>query len=112
MARPESLTSTGVRAWCAVVAFVISNLCFTALDPPPPLHPFFHAYPPPSHCPASALNIALGKATSQSTTDFGGVSSRAVDGNSRGYFSEDSVTHTGGHGRYAHPEVHVALPLH
>jgi hypothetical protein len=48
---------------------------------------------------AGYTNVALGKATQQSTTDFGGVSGRAVDGNKKGYFSEDSVSHTGGRGR-------------
>ncbi len=40
-------------------------------------------------------NIALGASTSQSSTDFGGVSSRAVDGNTEGdYHASQSVTHT------------------
>jgi F5/8 type C domain len=40
-------------------------------------------------------NIALGKAASQSTTDFGGIASRGNDGNTSGqYFTGSSVTHT------------------
>jgi hypothetical protein len=39
-------------------------------------------------------NIALGKPTSQSSTAGSGVSSRAVDGNTSGRYSDGSVTHT------------------
>ena len=39
-------------------------------------------------------NIALGKSTSQSSTSFGAEASRAVDGNTNGEFSQNSVTHT------------------
>jgi type IV pilus assembly protein PilY1 len=39
-------------------------------------------------------DLASGKPTSQSSTDFGGVSSRAVDGNRDGIFNNNSVTHT------------------
>ncbi|SHJ76445.1 Por secretion system C-terminal sorting domain-containing protein [Reichenbachiella agariperforans] len=39
-------------------------------------------------------NIALGKSTSQSSTAHGGLSSRAVDGNTSGVWSHGSVTHT------------------
>jgi galactose oxidase len=39
-------------------------------------------------------NLALKKATVQSSTDFGGVSSRAVDGNTSGLWNNQSVTHT------------------
>ncbi len=42
------------------------------------------------------VNVALGRTTSQSSTGFGGVSSRAVDGNTSGVFRDDSVTHTVG----------------
>ena len=41
-----------------------------------------------------ATNVALHKSTSQSTTDWGGVSERAVDGNTNGNFGNNSVTHT------------------
>lgn len=47
---------------------------------------------------ANSTNLAQGQPTNQSTTEFGGVSSRAVDGDVRGFFSLDTVTHTGGHG--------------
>ncbi len=39
-------------------------------------------------------NLALGKPTSQSSTGFGGAAARAVDGNTNGVFSNNSVTHT------------------
>ncbi len=39
-------------------------------------------------------NLALNKPTSQSSTDFNGSSSRAVDGNTNGVYSNESVTHT------------------
>ena len=40
------------------------------------------------------VNIALGKPTKQSTTGYGGKSSRAVDGNKDGNFYHYSCTHT------------------
>lgn len=40
-------------------------------------------------------NVALGKPTAQSSTDYGGVSSKAVDGNTSGLYKDNSVTHTG-----------------
>ncbi|WGO98853.1 discoidin domain-containing protein [Saccharophagus degradans] len=43
---------------------------------------------------ASGENIALGKATSQSSTGYEGVSSRAVDGNTGGNWNQGSITHT------------------
>ena len=39
-------------------------------------------------------NLALGKPATQSTTGFGGVPGRAVDGNTSGVYPEGSVTHT------------------
>ena len=39
-------------------------------------------------------NVAKGKKTKQSTTGFGGPASRAVDGNTDGIFSKNSITHT------------------
>ncbi len=39
-------------------------------------------------------NLALGKTTQQSSTAFGGASSRAVDGNTSGIWNQNSVTHT------------------
>src|SRR6266511_3878208 len=44
--------------------------------------------------PGSGGNLAWGKATSQSSTGFGGNSSRGVDGNTNGNWSDNSVTHT------------------
>ena len=40
-------------------------------------------------------NIALGKTATQSSTDFGGVPERAIDGNTSGLYSTGSVSHTG-----------------
>jgi len=45
-----------------------------------------------------STNIAVGKPTSQSTTKYNAVSARAVDNNTNGFFSSDSVTHTDGRG--------------
>ncbi|MGB0386541.1 MAG: lamin tail domain-containing protein [Ardenticatenaceae bacterium] len=39
-------------------------------------------------------NVALGKVATQSSTGFGGVPSRAVDGNPDGVYNNGSVTHT------------------
>ena len=39
-------------------------------------------------------NLALNGSASQSSTAFGGVASRAIDGNTNGTFNDDSVTHT------------------
>jgi galactose oxidase len=41
-----------------------------------------------------ASNLALKKNTSQSSTGYGGISSRAVDGNTSGNYNAQSVTHT------------------
>ena len=40
------------------------------------------------------VNIALGKRATQSSTGFGGVASRAVDGKTDGNYSHHSVSHT------------------
>jgi hypothetical protein len=42
-------------------------------------------------------NLALQKPTKQSSTKFGGESSRAVDGTTNGHYAKLSVTHTAGH---------------
>jgi cytochrome c peroxidase len=39
-------------------------------------------------------NIALGKTTTQSSTAAGGLSARAVDGNTNGVYTNGSITHT------------------
>ncbi|WP_186756224.1 BT_3987 domain-containing protein [Echinicola salinicaeni] len=44
-------------------------------------------------------NIALNKPTSQSSITAGGLSPRAVDGNTNGYWGAGSVTHTAGEGQ-------------
>ena len=44
--------------------------------------------------PGSGGNLAWGKATSQSSTGWGGNSIRGVDGNTNGSWSDNSVTHT------------------
>lgn len=43
-------------------------------------------------------NLALGGVAKQSSTKYSALAGRANDGNVDGYFSRDSVTHTGGHG--------------
>ncbi|MDP5031708.1 carbohydrate-binding domain-containing protein [Paraglaciecola sp.] len=43
---------------------------------------------------ASSGNIAIGKAATQSTTGYGGLASRAVDGSTDGIWVNGSVTHT------------------
>jgi F5/8 type C domain len=40
------------------------------------------------------LNVAQGKVATQSSTDYGGLAGRAVDGNTSGVFSQGSVTST------------------
>lgn len=40
------------------------------------------------------INVALGKPTSQTTTGYGGVAARAVDGNTDGNWGRASCTHT------------------
>ena len=47
---------------------------------------------PTPQCPP--VNVALGQPASQKSTAFGGVSSRAVDGNTNSVFSAGSITHT------------------
>lgn len=47
------------------------------------------------HCiPVANENLAYGKPTSQSTTAYGGLSPRAVDGSFNGQWTNSSVTHT------------------
>jgi len=48
-------------------------------------------------------NLALSGVTTQSTTGFGGVASRAVDGNTDGYFKYGSVTHSAHNTAYNDP---------
>jgi type IV pilus assembly protein PilY1 len=43
---------------------------------------------------SDGTNVAQGKTTSQSSSAYGGVSSRAVDGNTDGTYNNNSVTHT------------------
>ena len=44
----------------------------------------------------SRVNIAVGKVATQSSTGYGGHAPRAVDGNTSGNWSDNSVTHTNG----------------
>lgn len=44
--------------------------------------------------PTAGTNLALGKATTQSSTDHGGSANRAVDGNTSGIWGNGSITHT------------------
>ncbi|MEM6802928.1 MAG: discoidin domain-containing protein [Bacteroidota bacterium] len=48
--------------------------------------------PEPVNCTSS--NLALGKTTKQSSMGWGGVSTRAVDGNREGIYNLGSITHT------------------
>lgn len=50
-------------------------------------------------------NIALHKPTNQSSTAYGGHSSKAVDGVTNGHYGEGSVTHTAGHGATVDPQA-------
>jgi hypothetical protein len=43
---------------------------------------------------ATLINVALDGVASQSSTDFGGSASRAIDDNTSGLWSDRSVTHT------------------
>jgi cytochrome c peroxidase len=43
---------------------------------------------------ATRVNLAAGKAATQSSTGYSGVASRAADGNTNGVYSANSVTHT------------------
>ena len=43
---------------------------------------------------SKTTNLALGKTAEQSSTGYGGVPSRAVDGNTSGVWKQNSVTHT------------------
>ena len=51
-----------------------------------------------------AKNIAFNKTAKQSSTKFGGVASKAVDGITNGHYAQGSVTHTAGH------KTHVVKP--
>ncbi len=53
-------------------------------------------YTPTSTPTPTAPNLAVGQVATQSSTAFGGVAGRAVDGNTNGAFGGGSVTHTGG----------------
>jgi hypothetical protein len=63
-----------------------------------PLTPTAPAKPPVlmSNDKSGLVNIAVGKKTKQSSDAYGGISSRAVDGNVDGDFNHSSVTHTSG----------------
>ncbi|GIG63461.1 hypothetical protein Lfu02_78330 [Longispora fulva] len=47
------------------------------------------------YAPTTSTNVAQGSLASQSSTDYSGAASRAVDGNTDGAFYNGSVTHTG-----------------
>ncbi|MFK8009738.1 MAG: Ig-like domain-containing protein [Saprospiraceae bacterium] len=49
---------------------------------------------PDFSCDSFVENVALGKSTSQKNTSSGGVSSRAVDGDTNGNWGGGSITHT------------------
>ena len=46
------------------------------------------------HSSLAITNVAAGKPTSHISTDYGGIASRAVDGNTDGNMDHGSVTHT------------------
>jgi alpha-L-fucosidase len=46
--------------------------------------------------PTPSVNLAPGKAATQSSDAYGGAASRAVDGNTSGNYFNNSVTHTAG----------------
>ena len=48
--------------------------------------------------PTASSNLAQGRPATQSSTLYGGVAGRAVDGNTDGHYSDSSTTHTAGHG--------------
>ena len=50
--------------------------------------------PTTESCTIGTTNLALGKTATQSTTASGGVSGRAIDGNTDGRWNNGSVTHT------------------
>ena len=50
--------------------------------------------PTPTPVPTQRINVARNKATTQISTGFGGLPSRAVDGNTSGNWALNSVTHT------------------
>ena len=52
-----------------------------------------------------SINMALHKPTQQSSTAYGGLSSKAVDGIRNGHYGSDSVTHTAGHGTTIDPQA-------
>ncbi|MCB1775179.1 MAG: discoidin domain-containing protein, partial [Gammaproteobacteria bacterium] len=58
----------------------LSTVLFSDVGPTPP--------------PNQTGNVALGKAASQSSTGWGGVPARAVDGDTSGVYDQGSVTHT------------------
>jgi len=56
-------------------------------------------------------NLALGKPVEQSTTHYGGVAERAVDGDTNGIWSGGSVTHTLWKGKWGETEPWFKLDL-
>jgi hypothetical protein len=50
--------------------------------------------PTPTNTLSVPINLALNKTATQSSTGYGGVASRAVDGNTNGNFNNNSVAHT------------------
>ncbi|HYN86759.1 MAG TPA: Ig-like domain-containing protein [Pyrinomonadaceae bacterium] len=50
--------------------------------------------PTPAPSPSQTVNLALGKAATQSSTGWGGVATRATDGNTDGNWSRNSVSTT------------------
>jgi len=65
------------------------NILYPPINEPEPVEPV-----EPVNPTESGDNVALGRPTFQSSTAFGGSSSRAVDGNTSGVYRNDSTTHT------------------
>jgi hypothetical protein len=76
---PASLTMHGP---------ISESASFTPVPTPTPTNS-------PTPTPTPSLNLALNKPAVQSSDLFGGVAARAVDGNTSGAWSNNSVTHTG-----------------
>ena len=72
---------TGASTLQVVANGIPSNTVAIVVSPP--------AGPPPT-------NLALSKPATQSSDAYGGIASRAVDGNASGSFGDGGMTHTGG----------------
>jgi len=81
----QALSSTPTRTWTPTPALSATATPSATVGVP-------GGTPTPT---VGAKNLALGKAAVQSSTGYGGVAGRAVDGNRDGNYFAGSVTHTG-----------------